>query len=433
MNTVTIGGTANANVQNQINISIVFNYLKGHGATYRAEIARGLGLSAPAVSRAVEQLMEQGYVIESGTGVTDSGKKVTEISINGRKGTVVAVDLLKGEAKFAIYDLSGERIYSRKGPRLSEAERLEEALISQLEQLFLEAEKETEASEESTSLPPVKAICLGIPAAVDVETGRVTGASLYEDLRELNLKEIVEKRFDVTCFVENDVKLAALAENRLGQGKRHRNLVYIDINDGIGAGIILDNRIVRGAAGLAGEIGYFLTSPGDLDHPSVGRGNLERRASVEALGRAAAEAIEHGVETSIAPDRSGVVRAREVYQAALKGDRFAVSLIEESVNYLALAAVNLALMINPEIIVVGGDIYDMPGVKELFLDPLAKRLTTVLPFSAPEVELSSLGSEACLLGASMFAGESLLSGKYPFVVDYSSFIDRSKGGDGPSD
>jgi predicted NBD/HSP70 family sugar kinase len=433
MNTVTIGGTANANVQNQINISIVFNYLKSHGATYRAEIARNLGLSAPAVSRAVEHLMAQGYVIESGTGTTESGKKVTEISINGRKGSVIAVDLLKGESKFGMYDLSGELVYGRKGPRLGEVENVETALISQLEMVFSEAEKHCEVAENGASPPPVKAICLGIPAAVDAETGRVTGAPLYEDLTQINFKEVVEKRFDVTCFVENDVKLAAFAENRLGQGKLYRNLVYIDINDGIGAGIILDHRIVRGGDGLAGEIGYFLTSPEDLDHSAVTRGNLEERASVEALGRVAADAMSRGVTTSIVPGETGQVRPYQVYQAALEGDSFARRLVDQSVNYIAMAAVNLTLILNPETIVVGGDIYDMPGVQELFLSPLARRLQRALPFASPRVEFSSLGSEACLLGASMFAGESLLSGKYPFAVDYSEFVQRHTAGAAPSE
>ena len=129
-------------------------------------------------------------------------------------------------------------------------------------------------------------------------------------------------------------------------------------------------------------------------------------------------------------DASDVARPREVYRAAGEGDELATALIAESVNYISLAAVNLVLTINPEIVVIGGDIYEMPGVRELFLAPLTDRLERALPFTAPEVELSSLGSEACLLGASMFAGESLLSGKYPFAVDYSSIVEaESQGGD----
>jgi hypothetical protein len=109
----------------------------------------------------------------------------------------------------------------------------------------------------------------------------------------------MERRFDVRCYVENDVKLAAFAENRFGQGTRHRDLVYIDINDGIGAGIILDNRDRARSPGIRREIGYFLSAPSEMEYTAVTRGYLENRASVEALGRSAAEAIRRGVKTVI--------------------------------------------------------------------------------------------------------------------------------------
>lgn len=427
MNTVSMGGTANANVQNIINISIVFNYLKRHGPTYRAEIARHLKLSAPAVSRAVEQLMEQGYVIESGTATTESGKRVTQLSINARKGAVVAIDLLKGESKFGMYDFMGELIFTRKGRLFGESSDLGGDLVAEMEGFFRDASKEVARKGSDELMPPIKAICLGIPAAVDGDTGTVTGASLYQSLSSVNLKEALQSRFEVTCFIENDVKLAAFAENRLGQGKRHRNLVYIDINDGIGAGIILDNRIVRGADGLAGEIGYTLTTPNDLEYGAVTRGYLENRASIEALGRSAAEAVKRGVRTAITDVAGGAgatVRPRHVYEAALRGDELATTLIQRSVDLLAVATLNLVLVVNPEIVVVGGDIYEMPGVRELFIEPLAEKLRRALPFAAPVIELSSLGAEACLRGASIFAVESLLSGKYPFAVEYAKAVNE---------
>jgi predicted NBD/HSP70 family sugar kinase len=92
------------------------------------------------------------------------------------------------------------------------------------------------------------------------------------------------------------------------------------------------------------------------------------------------------------------------------------------VDLIAVATLNLVLAVNPEIIVIGGDIYEMPGVQERFVRPLAARLKRALPFVPPVIELSSLGAGACLRGASIFAVESLLSGKYPFAVDYSKVL-----------
>jgi N-acetylglucosamine repressor len=430
MNTVSIGGTANANFQNQINVSVVFNFLKQHGPTYRAHIARSLGLSAPAVSRAIEQLVDQGYAVEAGTTSTESGKRVTQIAINHHMGTVVAVDLLKGDSRYGIFDFDGETIFGRKGLRYAASDDLVGDLSADLSRFLLEADGVWERSGRSGALPPVKAICIGIPAAVNAETGMTTGASLFEALNKINLKEAMERRFDVRCYVENDVKLAAFAENRFGQGTRHRDLVYIDINDGIGAGIILDNRIVRGAQGFAGEIGYFLSAPSEMEYSAVTRGYLENRASVEALGRSATEAIRRGVKTVISDYLAGTggdPRPRHVFEAALVGDELARTLISRSVDLIAVAIHNVTLTINPEVIVIGGDICEMPSVEDLFVRPLRLALARALPFAPPDIVLSSLGADACVTGASVFAVESLLSGKYPFTMDHPVPV---PGGDG---
>jgi predicted NBD/HSP70 family sugar kinase len=427
MNTVSIGRTANANVQNQINISIVFNYLKHHGASYRAEIARNLKLSAPAVSRAIEQLIEQGYVKHSGTLTTESGKKVSEISIDPDKGSVIGVDLLKGECKLGLYDFSGSELFSRKGIRMSKSRDLGKDLIVELKKALSEANQHYRGRGDTGSIPKLTAVCIGIPAAVDADTGAVTGASLFESLTTVNLKEAVEDAFDVTCYVENDVKLAGLAENRLGQGKDHRNVVYVDINDGIGAAIILDHRILRGANGFAGEIGYSLVGTGELGPGAQSQGRLETQASIEALCRDAEQAVDSGVDSAIAR-LSGYpghdVRPRHVFEAALEGDVLALELIQKSVDLVAMATLNLIVVINPEIVVMGGDVYEMPGVRDLYVTPIAQRLRETLPFSPPRLELSSLGADACVRGASLFAVESLLSGEYPFAMDY---IDMAAG------
>ncbi len=118
-----IAETANARLQNRINISIVFNYLREHGPSYRAEMVRSLGLSAPAVSRAVEQLTADGYVVESGTLVTSGGKTVAEVAANAERGLVVGVDLLKGASKFGVFDFAGRQRLIRRGTDLAEPRR----------------------------------------------------------------------------------------------------------------------------------------------------------------------------------------------------------------------------------------------------------------------------------------------------------------------
>lgn len=414
MKTVPMAGAANANVQNQINVSLIFNFLRSHGETYRADIARNVGLSAPAVSRAVESLIDQGYIAESGTLITESGKKVSRIDVNPDKGGVVAVDLMKGRSKFGYFDFTGQSIHQTRGTYFVETDDISGDLIGQIRKFI----GEVKSGDFGRSIPEIEAICLGVPCAVDPVSGITTGAWLYDFLIGVNLKNDLEAVFDLPVFVENDIKLAAFAENRLGEGKHHRHLVYVDINDyGIGSGIILDNHIVRGALGLAGEIGYSVVPGAKTDRGAGSKGFLESEASLEALIRKVVSRLEAGERSSL---DGRVPVARDIFEAASEGDDLCCDVIRRSVELLATVAVNLVLAVNPEVFVVGGDVFDMPGAKELVLDPLQRRMEEVLPFEPPIIEFSMLGSNACVTGAALFGVESILLGKYPFAFDYVS-------------
>ncbi len=419
-------GAANANVQNQINVSLIFNFLRHHGETYRAEISRKVGLSPPAVSRAIESLLEQGYLSESGNLVTRNGKKVARLIVNPDKGCVIAIDFLKGRSRFGCFDFTGDLIYQTVGDYFSENGDVLKALVEKIKQFIGEAS----LIDKSRPLPEIKAICLGVPCAVDTKSGKTTGAWLYDFLVDLNFKTELESVFDIPVFIENDIKLAAFAENRLGKGMQHHNLVYIDINKyGIGSGIILDGHIVRGALGLAGEIGYSIIPGVKTDKKYHPMGYLESQASLKSIVGKVLECLEAGEIFSLAgspgddPGTDTSLTARKVFQAAVDGDSLCRRVINQAVELLISITTNLILAVNPEIVIIGGDIYDMPGAEELFLVPLKQKMGKILPFEAPIVEFSILGSDACMRGASLFGVESILSGLYPFTVDSLSSSD----------
>lgn len=432
MRRMAFHGGANASVQSRINVSIVFNYLRGRQRSYRAQIARELGLSAPAVSRAIEQLTEKGYLVENGVVRSAGGKKATGVEINARKGSVIAVDPFKEHLKIAAFDLRGRILVKWKGRRYAESKDVAGDLIEDIDH-FLALTADSTVAGGHTSLPEVCAICVGIPAAIDSSTGRVCGAYLYESLEGLDPKPQISDHYGIETFIENDVKLAALAENRLGEGKTHRNLVYVDVSDGIAAGIIVENQIVRGAAGFAGEIGYTLPSAHSLDRSGVTKGYLENHASVEAMRTQAIAAIERGGTSSIVDHSGGTLDAitgEAVFEAANEGDEIASAIVKQSVDLLTHAVLNAVLVVNPEVVVIGGDIYEMPGVRDLFITPMRRKLNDLVPFSPPEITLSSLGADSSLLGAALFGVDSHLSKEYPYHPDGNG---NPLGAEAPSD
>ncbi len=400
---LTVTDTANALMQNRINISIIFNYLRDRGIAYRAQIARDLGISAPAVSRAIERLLKDEYVIESERVQVGTGKKAAQISVNSGRGYIVGVDTLADPIKIAISDFAGILQQQSVAAPFDGSSAFCDHLIASIRSAI--ADFAREASEAALNL---LAIGIGVPAVVDPQTGAILNASLYESLSTTNLPESLRHAFDVPIYIENISNLAAIGEWKRGTGRDTRNMVFIEVGNGIGAGIILDGSLHRGPQGTAGEIGFFITEPSGLGFDSSRGGYLERRASLSALG-----APEPG-PAGRGPVTGSLASAKALFEAAGKGGDEALGIIGKAVGHLAIATVNLMILLNPELVVIGGAACEIKGAETLMLRPLIEEVERSYPFPPATVKLSSLGSKASLFGAVQFALDSLVVHAYPY-------------------
>ena len=278
---LTVPDTANANLQNRINTSIIFNYLRDHGFAYRAQIARDLGISAPAVSRAIEKLRRDEYVIESERMPVENGKRAAHISINAGHG------LCPGNR-------SHDRSHRDRRERFLGHDSL---LPPGKDRLGIRGFLRVPAGhhprlpgrvpgEGAGRKARVLAIGIGVPAVVDPRTGAILRASLYERIARTNIKADVQAQFPVPIYVENVSNLGAIGEWKRGVNRNVRNMLFIELGNGIGAGIIMDGDLYRGAEGSAGEIGYFLTELDGLGHDNSRVGFLESMASLGAIREA---------------------------------------------------------------------------------------------------------------------------------------------------
>jgi predicted NBD/HSP70 family sugar kinase len=400
---LTVPGTANSNLQNRINISIIFNYIRSHAVAYRAQIARDLGISAPAVSRAVEKLLRDGYLIESEKVQIENGKKAAQLSINAGRGCIIGVDILTDPIEIAISDFSGTVLYSHKGPDMDEEADLTEFLGSALDEGILAFRKESGKGNAR-----ILAIGIGVPAVVDPISGGILSASLYKNLESSAFREEISKRYDTPVFVENISNLAAIGEWKRGVGQGARNMVFIELSNGIGAGIILDGDLYRGAVGSAGEIGYFITQPKGLGHDNARMGFLESVSSLGAM-RERAEYLALSREAS-----TGIDPISSLCEAASSGEEGASAVLRESVGHLAVAIVNIMVLLNPEIVVIGGSVCELPGAESLIARPLIAEILRNYPFQPADVRLTSLGARASVFGALQFALDSLIVHSYPY-------------------
>lgn len=416
MKSLRVSTTINANIQNEINKSIIFHYLCENNQAYRAKIAEDLKISAPAVSRAIERLIENGFVIESDKIPTGKGKKATALMVNTDKGFVVGIDLIKERTRFAITNFKGEIVNKCDGFKFYDNIEIENELVLEIDKIL----SFYSSGKGKKKIPDkLKVICIGIPAATTSADHPSITSALYKSLEGVDLTAALEKKYKVPVYVENIVKLSALAEKNYGMGKDFENMVFFEVSNGIGAGIILENHILRGANGASGEVGFTITGRENLDYVAKNQGFLEKNASMEGIRRKAIERIEKGQETLIfelADKDIKKIKASTVCKAAFQKDQTARDIIDETVDYLAIAIINLILTLNPEIVVLGGDICKLPHLDELILEPIMKRAERIVPFPMPQIAKSSLGEDAGILGASYLAIESLLVSYFPYKL-----------------
>ncbi|ABI67608.1 glucokinase / transcriptional regulator [Syntrophomonas wolfei subsp. wolfei str. Goettingen G311] len=214
----------------------------------------------------------------------------------------------------------------------------------------------------------------------------------------VNIKEEMKARLGWEPLVEKDTNMAVLGEYYFGQMQRCQNLLYITVSTGIGGGIMLGGQLYRGQNGGAGEIGHMVVASGGRICGCGRQGCLEAQASGTAIAQMAKELGQEGKGQGMFSGL-GTVGAKEVGEAARRGDREARTIVAQVVDYLGIALGNLVNIFNPEKIVLGGAV--SLGWEDLLLEPLRERVKAeVFPLNARDlqIEVTRLGEDVVLYG-----------------------------------
>jgi predicted NBD/HSP70 family sugar kinase len=227
------------------------------------------------------------------------------------------------------------------------------------------------------------AIGVALPGMVDPATGTVASAANMEGWGSVPLARLLGGPRDAIVAVENDANAAAVGEEWMGAARGLRHVVFVALGTGIGAGIVIDGRPYRGSHALAGEVAYF---PMLREHVT----SSDWQHCLEGLvgGRAAdARAAAILGEGRSAPD---------LFAAAAKGHAAAAAWMRETQEFLAMAIVDIAALLDPDMVVVGGGVAVAQG--ETFLAPVRDMAHACLPVAIP-ITLSELGADAQVMGA----------------------------------
>jgi glucokinase len=254
--------------------------------------------------------------------------------------------------------------------------------------------------------PGARAVGFGIPALLDFATG-VAASSVHLPLDGLGFRELMAERLGLPVFVDNDANLATLAELRVGAARGARNAVMLTLGTGIGSGVVVDGRLLRGTTGAAAELGHMT-----IDHHGPpcqgtcpGRGCLEVLASGTAIGRDGTDAGRRDPDSALgrAVAQRGAVTGEEVTALAVGGDTVACSVMAAVGRNLGAGLASIVNIFEPDVVVIGGG---AAAAGDLLLDPAREVVAQrALRPSRDHVRIvpAALGEDAGMIGAALFA------------------------------
>lgn len=370
----------------RVNQAAVLELIREQGPISRSEIARRLHLSPATITRIVNDLLDNGIVLEGGPVHSQYGRRPVLLEFNSRASLIIGVYVHKNMMG-ALSDLNGEILERRVLPSVP-GEKGVRRLIALIEDLL-------RLSRDYG--PPVRGVGIGAPSIVTFETGTVIWAPSL-GWRNLPLKSRLEEALHLPVFVENEVNLIALGESWQGAGQGVNNLICISLGAGIGAGIMLNGQLFRGSHDAAGEVGYIIPNEACLGREYDEYGCLESLAGSMGIAARASARLADGVPSVLREcdefDPSKLT-AEMVLTAAREGDPLAQSVLNETLDYLSIAVANLICILDPDRIVISGDLAEFG---DLFVEPVRLRLEGAIP-QVPNIVLSELGTDAAVLGA----------------------------------
>lgn len=309
-----------------------------------------------------------------------------------RNEVVLAADLGGTNLRMAAVDRHGKILYrtKRETPRGTRPEEIVQAIV----------QTAAECREKSPDLK-VAAISAAVPGTVKVDDGVIMKAPNLPALNGFRITAALENELGIKAVLENDATAAAIGENWLGASKGFADSICVTLGTGVGGGIIIDGKVLRGVDGTAGEIGHICVEPFGVPCGCGSRGCVEQYSSATAIVRLARE-LETQYPKSIL-NGSARFNALEVYEAGTAGDELALEVFRQMGFYLGIALSSLLNVLNPEVIVIGGGAaagwkFFMPHTQETIHQRAYRE-----PAERAKIVHAELGDDAGILGAAYCA------------------------------
>lgn len=381
----------------------IFKIIRDQGPLFPADIVRKTGLAKSTVSVYVDRLIAVGLIREE----AKPGGKRRMLKVAESAGYVIGVDLGQTHLNVGLCDLEGEILDSVYG----EADLLHEtpeAILSRV----IEASRNL-SSRNAFKPSALFGIGFGLPGPVDYAHGVPVSPPVMPGWDRFPVASYLAREFTCPVFVDNDVNVMALAERDKGAASGERDFLFVKAGTGIGAGIIVDGRIYRGAKGAAGDIGHISVGDDETLCHCGNRGCLEAIAGGRALASLARQSAESGASHFLAARlaEKEKITAELLAKGAAMGDEESLRLLIGAGKRLGDVLAKLVNFFNPALIVVGGGLSNLGERYIASIRESVYRRSTPLATSDLVIKRSTLGDRAGVTGAAILVLDEIFSQK----------------------
>ena len=387
--------TADQKLVRKLNNNIIIEILRKEAPVSRANLSAMTGLNRSTVSSIIDELIDGSWVRETSFQTDKIGRPGLLLEINPQGGFVIGVEIGVDFLLCLVINFSAEVIWKKHIETNPE-----DGQVVILQQAFELAGEAIEFSKKEYGR------CLGIgiaiPALVDVQNGIV---KLAPNLKWENvpLRLIWNQQFHYPVFVENDGNAAALGEHYFGAARGINNLIYIAAGYGLGSGIMVDGKVLRGNKGYASEVGHMTYDPDGALCSCGKRGCYETvigpRAVIESVRKLIREKGPDKTSIKISDNGRNTINYDAVVNAAMENDPIAIDALKDVGSKLGLVVSHLVNIFDPKIVILGGALNYAKDFIQPAVSKVVKENALQLCQEDLEITNSYLGQESSVMGA----------------------------------
>ncbi|MEI3599573.1 MULTISPECIES: ROK family transcriptional regulator [unclassified Oceanobacillus] len=360
-----------------MNRELIIDELRRNPKQSRADLSKKTKLSKPTISEIVRELLDEELILETGVGESSGGKKPIYLKYNSRFNFVVSILIENDSIHFALGDMSGEilTLFKQKFIPHSDGTVIIDSIEEGVERL-LELEKVT--------MDKVLGMVVGV-SGIKMDSDDMIRSSPTIRWGNTNLRKELSSRLKVDVIIENDVNLMTIGEFYKGQGQNIANFVYLFIGNGIGSGLFLNEKFYKGSHSASGEVGFMMI--GDENNIKQELGVFETNYGLFGVSERLRE-----LEVNLATcEADSLLHILQYHQ----NDARIKEILEETIDHWAKAAINLISIIDPQAVILSGELVNM---NQTSLHAFKQKIERFVP-QMPEIKVTELGSKAGIYGA----------------------------------